>query len=376
MECSQVIPVAPEKRLENIYKKAEEKSIPINIHLELTYRCNLKCVHCYCVEDKRKTELSYREVVRLLDQVAGAGGIFLTLTGGEVFLRKDFFDIAFYAKRKNFATRVFTNGTLIDEYAAEKLTELSPLSVEFSLYGTAAEIHDSVTGVEGSFLKLLRTIDLLKKRNLTIFLKTVVMKQNLRDCEAIFRLTKELGARPGFTFEVTPKNDGSAGPLRYRLDEEELFQYISGEVPQKWEYVEIPPHKEALKRETCSPARNGCAISPYGDVYPCSQLLLPIGNIREKLFSEIWNPDSEVLSSVRSIRTFGDLSGCSGCEDLWLCQRCHGLAHLETGDIRAKYKLGCDATKVIKKVNELAKKGWKGGHDAEEVKEALSETDP
>lgn len=371
MKCREVISISPEEHLKDIYTKAEQMSIPINIHLELTYRCNLKCVHCYCVEDKQKQELSYEEVVNLLDQLAQAGGLFLTLTGGEVFTRRDFFDIAFYAKKKKFATRIFTNGTLIDEYAADRLAELNPLSVEFSLYGTNADVHDGVTGVKGSFVKLRQTIDLLKKRNITIFLKTVVMKQNLKECKGLVRLGKELGAHSRFNFEVTPKNDGSTEPLKYRLGDDELFRFVSGDIPQRWEYVEIPPHAEAIKRQTCSPARNGCAISPYGDVYPCAQLILPIGNVREKSFAEIWNSNSGILSDIRSIKTFTDVYGCSDCQDLWLCQRCHGLAYLESGDLRAKYSLGCNTTKVIKKVNERTKNRLKGGQNGEEGKEAL-----
>lgn len=373
MECNQPTPISAERHLENIYVKADERCIPINIHLELTYRCNLKCVHCYCVEDKQKQELSYEEVVSLLDQLAEGGGFFLTLTGGEVFTRADFFDIAFYAKKKHFAIRVFTNGTLIDESAADRLAELSPLSVEFSLYGTSSGVHDGITKVEGSFVKLQRTIGLLKKRNLTIFLKTVVMKQNLKECERLVKLGKELGAHSRFNFEVTPRNDGSTGPLEYRLDEDELFEFILGDIPEKWEYVEIPPHAEAVKRETCSPARNGCAISPYGDVYPCAQLLLPIGNVRDKSFAEIWNSNSGMLSDIRSIKAFSDLKDCSECQDLWLCQRCHGLAYLETGDLRAKYSLGCNTTKILRMVNEETKNRLKGGWNGEEVKEALRE---
>lgn len=371
MECSHVTPISAEKRLENITIRAEKKCIPMHIHLELTYRCNLRCVHCYCVENKEKQELSYKEIVSLLDQLAEMGGFFLTLTGGEVFTRENFFDIAFYAKKKHFATRIFTNGTLIDEYAADKLLKLNPLSVEFSLYGTSSNVHDGITKVKGSFVKLRRTIDLLKRRNITIFLKTVVMKQNLKECEGLVRLGKELSAHSRFNFEVTPRNDGSTGPLEYRLDEEELFKFISGDIPQSWEYVEIPPHAEAVKRQTCSPARNGCAISPYGDVYPCAQLLLPIGNVREKSFNEIWNSDSKELSDVRSIRTFSDLKECSDCQDLWLCQRCHGLAYLESSDLRTKYNLGCNTTKILKMVNEQTKNKLKGGHDGEEIKEAL-----
>lgn len=358
-------------RLENINIRAEEKCIPMHIHMELTYRCNLKCVHCYCVEDKERQELSYREITGLLDQLVEEGGLFLTLTGGEVFTRGDFFDIAFYAKRKNFAIRVFTNGTLIDEAAADRLADLNPLSVEFSLYGTNADIHDGVTKVKGSFEKLRRTIDLMRERNIAIFLKTVVMKSNLKECEGLLRLGKELGAHSRFNFEIAPRNDGSKVPLEYRLNEDELFEFALGDIPQRWEYIAPPSHSEAVKRQTCSPARNGCAISPYGDVHPCAQLLLPIGNVREKRFSEIWSSDSGILSYIRSIKTFSDLKGCADCQDLWLCRRCHGLAYLESGEIDAKYKLDCETTKIFKKVNEQTKNRTKGGSHGEEDKETL-----
>jgi len=349
------------ERLESINIRAEEKCIPVHIHLELTYRCNLKCVHCYCVEDKKRQELSYGEITGLLDQLAEAGGFFLTLTGGEVFTREDFFDIAFYAKRKNFAIRVFTNGTLIDETIADRLAELNPLSVEFSLYGTNADVHDGVTKVEGSFEKLRKAIGLMKERNIAIFLKTVVMKSNLKECEGLLRLGKELGAHSRLNFEMAPRNDGSTKPLEYRLDEDELFEFVSGDIPERWEYIDIPSHGEAVQKQACSPARNGCAISPYGDVHPCAQLLLPIGNVREKRFHEIWNSDLEALSYIRSIKTFRDIKGCADCRDLWLCRRCHGLAYLESGEIDSKYKLGCETTKILKKVNEQAKNRAKGG---------------
>lgn len=347
--------------LESINIKAEEKCIPMHVHLELTYRCNLRCIHCYCVEDRKRQELSYQEITDLLDQLAEAGGFFLTLTGGEVFTREDFFDIAFYAKKKNFAIRVFTNGTLIDETAADRLAELKPMSVEFSLYGTNSDIHDGITKVKGSFEKTRRAIGLMKERNVPIFLKTVVMKQNLKECAGLFKLSKELGAESRFTFDITPRNDGSTGPLEHRLDGDGIFEFVSGDIPEQWEYINAPSDGEAAQRRTCTPARNGCAISPYGDVHPCAQLLLPIGNVRQKRFSEIWNSDLEALSYIRSIKTFSDIKGCADCKDLWLCRRCHGLAYLESGDVGAKYKLGCEMAKIFKKVNEQTKNRAEGG---------------
>ena len=147
------------ERISLLQKKAVDRYIPINAHLELTNNCNLKCVHCYVVKEKTRSELNYSEIINLLDQLADAGCLWLALTGGEVLTRDDFFDIAFYAKKKNFALRIMTNGTLIDESAADSIAELAPVAVDMSLYSATKDTHDTITQTKGSFEKTLRAIE-------------------------------------------------------------------------------------------------------------------------------------------------------------------------------------------------------------------------
>jgi len=94
-------------------ERALDRCVPLRAIVELTYRCNLRCVHCYTVGRAGERELGTEEVRGILDQLAGEGCLYLTFTGGEILLREDFFALAAYARRKRFALRLFTNGSFL-----------------------------------------------------------------------------------------------------------------------------------------------------------------------------------------------------------------------------------------------------------------------
>ena len=96
-----------------IVKKTMDRNIPLIAHWELTYRCNMTCAHCYCVQDESKKELSFSEARFVIDALADMGSLYLTFSGGEILVRDDFFFFSHYAREKGFALRLLTNGTLI-----------------------------------------------------------------------------------------------------------------------------------------------------------------------------------------------------------------------------------------------------------------------
>lgn len=100
--------IKAEKFWLELSKKTRKKSIPFRATIELTYRCNLKCVHCYITEDKFKKELSLNEICSILDQLADLGCLHLSITGGEIFIREDIFEILTYAKKKGFKFPLLT----------------------------------------------------------------------------------------------------------------------------------------------------------------------------------------------------------------------------------------------------------------------------
>ena len=303
-------------------------------------------------------ELTFPQVSSLLDDLADMGSLHLVFSGGEPFLREDFFDIAFYAKSKHFTIKIFTNGSLIDEQAAEDLFQLAPLQIEMSIYGITPEVHDTVTKKEGSFKKLLETVALLKKHNLRVELKSVLLKDNFYQARELERFSRSIGADDfRLSTDISPKNDGSKAPQQHQIDEMQLRDFLSQgnnlpAVPS--EYLERP-----LDKPLCQTGVVGCYVSPYGDVYPCIALLVPMGNIREKSFREIWHQPYALRDELDSLKAYGDLPLCKKCEYVSFCNNCIGLTHLETGDMRGCYNALKTASRIDYEL--FYKKGGKGG---------------
>src|SRR5277367_1200684 len=109
--------------MDRLIRKTVERHLPWNVHIDLTYRCNERCVHCY-LDHEDHGEMTTAEIKGVLDQLADAGVFFLTFSGGEVFLRRDFFEIVEYARRLEFNVKIKTNAVMIRESEAKRLRAL------------------------------------------------------------------------------------------------------------------------------------------------------------------------------------------------------------------------------------------------------------
>ena len=174
--------------LEEMSAKALRLNIPLNVQLDLTYRCNERCVHCYLDHDDHG-EMTTTEIKHLLDEMADAGVFILTLSGGEIFLRKDFFEILEHARRLMFCVKLKTNAVLIREREAARLLDLGVESVQISIYSHRPEVHDAITLVPGSLKRSLDAIRFLKAQGLKVIIANVLMTENMRD------YTRRSGAR-------------------------------------------------------------------------------------------------------------------------------------------------------------------------------------
>jgi len=139
-----------------IYERSIRDRIPLHGSIEVTSKCNLRCVHCYISEcDVQRPELTTSEFKGIIDQLEGEGCLWLLITGGEPLVRKDFREIYGYVKRCGIIPILFTNGTLITDEVADLLALEPPNLVEVSLYGATEKTYDSVTQVHGSFSKCM-----------------------------------------------------------------------------------------------------------------------------------------------------------------------------------------------------------------------------
>ena len=179
--------------LENLNTRAIEREIPLGVHLDVTWRCNERCVHCYLDHDDQG-ELTFDEIYDLLQQLADAGLFFLTISGGEPLLRTDLFAIIRRARELTFNVKLKTNAILIREKEAAMIRELGVETVQVSIYSHRPEVHDAITKVKGSLGRSLDAIRFLVSQGLKVTMANVVMKQTRFDYPGVQKLAVEIGA--------------------------------------------------------------------------------------------------------------------------------------------------------------------------------------
>lgn len=330
---------------ERLIEISLEHYIPLRVALEITSDCNLKCCHCYAASTTNDM-LDLEEIERLLDELAAQGCIYLVVTGGEPLAHPDAFEILKRARDKHFAIELKTNGTLITPQAARDIKSLNLLNVDVSVYGATPEIHDSITGVAGSFDKSMEAIRLLLEEDIRVTIKTPLMRQNICEHQAIHSLAQSLGVVNMFDTVITARNNGSVDTYKYRLEDADLRGFIEHHFG---EYSSRASDKIPDAPLDCS---IGCLagqtvgfVSASGDVYPCLQLPLKLGNIAEAEFGHIWH-NSEALNDFRRLR-LSDLTTCRSCELLKFCNRCPGMALLENGSLEGVSPEDCRQARIF-----------------------------
>jgi AdoMet-dependent heme synthase len=328
--------------LAEMNQKALTLGIPISVHVDITYRCNERCIHCYLDHDDHG-EMTTAEIKDILNQLSDAGVFFLTLSGGEVLMRRDFFEIVEHSRRLLFNVKVKTNGVMIREPEARRLRELGVEQVQISVYSHRSEIHDAITKLPGSLKRTVEAIRFLKSQGLKVAIANVLMAGNFFDNTGVMALAKELGVSYTLDPTITPKMNGDKSILALRIPGSDLQQVFRSKelVGNVEEFCAPPPPpgEDIMEGFPCSAGHTACYITPYGDVFPCVQFPLASGNVRRQKFLDIWR-HSPQLNEVRSIRA-RDLATCSTCAHAGTCTRCPGLAYME-GNMRGPSMADCE----------------------------------
>lgn len=318
------------KKLEVFSKRLAQKAFKeeffISCAFELTYRCNLQCVHCLN-RGIEIEELGYKQICEIIDKLIKQGCLYFLFTGGEPFVREDFLDIYLYTKKKGGIITIYTNATLIDKAALKIFEKYPPRKIEISIYGIQASTHESVTQIPGSFEAMMRTIYVFKTMGINFSIKTMLITTNKDEFWEIKKFAEKLDV--GFRYDpvILPRKDGDSSNLVYRLSPEEFFfdfeikdkqrldQYV-----KKWKRLnKFRRPKEKIY--VCSGGKWSCSIDPQGKIKTCifSDMgydLKKKGNIKEArdFFSQIlnrgWNIDSK----------------CKDCNIPPLCGNCPGKA--------------------------------------------------
>ncbi len=323
---------------ERFIAKARAQAIPLNAQYEITYRCNHRCDFCYNAPLKQK-ELDTFQAKEVIRKCADFGVLFLTFTGGEPLVRRDFFELARYALGRNIAIRIYTNGFLIDRPMAERIRDLHPFELEISLHGGHPATHDAVTRVPGSFDKLIAAFGHLRDLGIRVNLKTPVTRSNQEELNGIRAIGDRFGFNVFMDVVITPRDDGDQAPLRHGVDAAFLERFYSEEFARTRSAPmgHLPQFGE--NDVNCGTGRTAFTIDPYGNLFPCVQWRTrKFGNLLEiESLGDVWN-SSPILHDVRRIAREVTRSTLKVLDYGKVCGFCPALAELQTGDATKMYE--------------------------------------
>ena len=325
--------------LDLVSRRAMQKNVPFSVMFEITGRCHLDCQHCYLDIRNPPDELSTEEIFAILEQLAEAGTFYLTITGGEVMLRKDLLPILRRARELGFALRLYTSGTRMTWSFARELAALHLVAVEMSLYGTRCQVHDTITRRPGSHRKTLRAALMLRRLGVEVVLKSPILSPLEGDHRAFLSLAERVGAIGRLDPAVMIRRDGDATPAGLRASTEALataFREIGRHAPGT--SLPAPVHPD---NAPCVVGRRTALIAPDGNVFPCATYPHPVGNLRERSFRDIWWGDSPLLARLRAVTQKDVGPTCGSCSKSGYCGRCLALALIEHGDEKAPLTEAC-----------------------------------
>ncbi len=325
---------------EKLLIKSALANHPIFATLELTFKCNMACKFCYNPVERKgqdrtnpltpaeEPDMTREELFSVLDQIQDMNVLFLTLTGGEALLHPDFWDLAFEAKRRGFALRIFSNGALITEAIADRLAELSPYCLEISVHGASEETAVKLNQVPGSHGRLLKALGYLKERDLRVFLKCVVTRFTENDLAAIRAIGDRFGYEVYFDPNVVVSDDGDAFPLAYRATEEGIRKLYTDPAIK----MGNSPFERKPSHIACGTGSGTFSIDPKGFLYPCIQWKnMPLGNLKRQSLRDLWENSPFIQKARKAARMTNTLIRRETDAHAF-CTHCPALSDIKHGD--------------------------------------------
>lgn len=352
--------------------------IPLDGSLDITYRCNNNCRHCWLrLPPNSKIahqELEFDEIRSIVDQARSMGCQAWSISGGEPMLRQDFPEIFDYITRKSITYSLNTNGTLITTDIARLLSRKGKTMV--ALYGATAEVYDHIARTSGAFEAAMRGFAYLKEAGAKFVVQIVPMRDNYHQYDQMLALAKSLSpyyriGAPWLWFSASRSENRNREIARQRLEPKDVltldppnpevdFQ-LPTQAPRNLSFS-CPSdltHVDDSVFASCIDSRRDFHIDPYGQMSFCCYIKDPAlrFDLRRGTFREAWD---EFLPSLAGTVHGGQefLDNCGSCELRRDCRWCASYAYLEHGRYSAKVEYLCQVAEEIKRFKE----DWKLTH--------------
>lgn len=306
-----------------------------------TNKCNMYCKHCYRDAGVEATdELNTAEGKQLLSEIAKAGFKIMIFSGGEPLVRPDIYELIEYASGLGLRPVLGSNGTLISLEVAKNLKKAGAMGIGISLDSLHPAKHDHFRNFDGGWVKAVYGMTNCREADLPFQVHTTVMNWNLDEVLGITDFAEKIGAAAHHTFFLVPTGRGSEiedqslTPWQYErllknimLKQQEVKIELKPTCAPQFMRIAKEMGMSSRFQRGCLAGTSYCIISPTGDVQPCAYLNLPIGNIRETPFSEIWS-SNPIFQELRTMKYNGK---CGNCKYITACGGCRARAAYYNG---------------------------------------------
>jgi len=312
-----------------------------HIQWHITNSCNLRCTHCYQENFTSEKDISFKFLKEIFTNVENFlkeknKKLVLDLTGGEIFLYKDWkkiIELVFSSEIVN-KIGIITNGFFLNNSTIEFLKSFPDIEIKISTEGIEKEIYEFYRG-KGAYEKFIEVIERLKITNFNKTLMFTITESNNDQVEKIFDFCKEykfskfiierfipLGNSKEMKEDIV-KIDTWCKIIKILFENCDLEFNIHDVLPYRGFMVEMKNEGNFLYGAFCIVGRDGIAIMPEGDVFPCRRFPLKIGNLLQQKLSDIWE-NSPVLNLSKDKKNLKGI--CKGCiiDD---CFGCRALAY-------------------------------------------------
>lgn len=298
------------------------------IHMEITSKCNERCIHCYIPHEDKIHEMDLSFTLNVLDQLKEMNTVSVTFSGGEPFLHKDILTILEYAKKNDFVINILSNGTLLDKEKVQVLKNLNINMIQVSIYSMDPAIHDAITKVEGSHAKSLAAIDMLIGADVPVQISCPAMKLNSVSYKDVSLWAQSRKMRSLCDFIMMARTDFSTTNLENRLDLAKTEELIKDIIAVEEDYQELlglePKSKDLQKyadQPVCGVVIDNACITSSGNLYPCAGFQgYVLGSLHKQKLKDIWL-NSEKINFIRNVKN-SSFPKCLECGARDYCAMC------------------------------------------------------
>ena len=330
-----------------LHSKGRRMGLPIGGNFELTARCNFNCPMCYVhlsnddVAAQGK-ELTAQQWIDIARAAKDKGMVFALLTGGEPFVRKDFFEIYDAMKEMGLMISINTNGSMLKGEIRRRLIENPPFRINVSLYGGCTETYKNMCG-QAAFDEVVENIRAIKEAGIDIRLNVSITPYNQQDIEKIYAISQELGVHVKASSYMYPSIRVNGGKYGYG---DRLSPVEAARCGVRWDLQRFTEEEFALRAENmknlisveepdcstdmvegvkCRAGSSSFWLTWDGRMLPCGMMPEPVAYPLEVGFDAAWET---IMAKTAEIRTPAQ---CTACPKKQVCPVCAAVTITETG---------------------------------------------